>query len=99
MPRCRRSSACTVDIQFICFTVLESSPRGFGVSDGARRAGPYRIADLWQTLPYRNRTLRRRTNRADLSRSVTARCLLTALPSRIEADELAFAPADGPTFF
>jgi hypothetical protein len=24
---------------------------------------------------------------------------LTALPARIDADELAFAPADGPTFF
>jgi hypothetical protein len=40
-----------VDIQFICFTVLESSPRGFGVSDGARRTDPYRIADLQPTLP------------------------------------------------
>jgi hypothetical protein len=53
----------------------------------------------YNKLPNRTRTLRRRTDRADRSRSVTARSLLTALPSRIDADELTFATADGPTFF
>jgi hypothetical protein len=59
----------------------------------------YRIADLLTNSLIETRTLRRRTDRADRSRSVTAWSRLTALPSRIDADELTFATADGPPFF
>jgi hypothetical protein len=80
--------------QFYCF---RSSPRGLVGVMALGASIPYRVADLWQT-PTRNRNSAPSNRTEPISaESVTARSWLTALPSRIDADERACATANGPT--